>query len=127
MSAPAYWSDILRPSVGFRHDALSPMSYRSVALTLQLLAASASFADKQHARESARGISQNLGSYATGAYDAPLGSARIAAPIYLKSNIVVVETQSASAGSGPIRRTMVDTTGRPCGDRSSVRDTDSGG
>lgn len=51
------------------------------------------FAEKPHSWEIGTVVSQNLGSQAAGVYDAPMGNARIAAPLYLKTNIVVVETQ----------------------------------
>ena len=49
-------------------------------------------ADKAHQWETATVVSQNLGSTQAGAYVGPLGTGQVAAPINLKSNVVVVDT-----------------------------------
>jgi hypothetical protein len=49
-------------------------------------------AGKPHQWETATVISQSLGSTTTGVYSGPIGTGQIAAPINLRSNLVVVET-----------------------------------
>lgn len=69
------------------------MNYRSAGLVMLLLAVPRILAEKPHPWETGVVVSQNLGSQAAGVYGAPMGNATIAAPIYLKTNILVVETQ----------------------------------
>jgi hypothetical protein len=62
-------------------------------LSLLMLTISISVAaEKPHQWETATVISQNLDTSTAGAYSVPLGTGQIAAPINLKSNVVVVET-----------------------------------
>lgn len=64
-----------------------------VAFTLLVLGISISaMAEKPHQWETATVISQNLGSNPVGAYSGPVGTGQVAAPINLRSNIVVVDT-----------------------------------
>jgi hypothetical protein len=49
-------------------------------------------AEKTHLWETATVISQNLGTHEAGAYVGPLGAGQVAAPINLRSNVVVVKT-----------------------------------
>jgi len=49
-------------------------------------------AEKPHQWETAIVVSQNLGSTPAGVYSGPVGTGQIAAPISLRSNIVVVDT-----------------------------------
>jgi len=74
---------------------LIKMNRRFVHVVLLLLATSSCAsvtAEKPHQWETARVVSQNLGSSPAGVYSAPVGTGSIAAPIYLRSNIVVVDT-----------------------------------
>lgn len=50
-------------------------------------------AEKPHAGETAKVISQNLGSEQAGAYAAPIGGGAVAVPLYRRWNVVVVETE----------------------------------
>jgi len=50
-------------------------------------------AEKPHNWETAKVISQNLGSAAAGTYSAPIGDATVAVPLYRQWNVVVVETE----------------------------------
>jgi hypothetical protein len=49
---------------------------------------------KENKTEHGRVISQDLNSSNAGIYNAPVGTATVAVPIYRRSNVVVVETQS---------------------------------
>ena len=49
-------------------------------------------AEKPHQWETATVISQNLGTRQAGTYVGPLGAGQVAAPINLRSNVVVVDT-----------------------------------
>ncbi|MGO9240655.1 MAG: hypothetical protein ACLQBJ_07565 [Bryobacteraceae bacterium] len=51
-------------------------------------------AEKPHNWQRAKVIYQKVGSYQAGAYAAPIGTAAIAVPIYRRSNVVVVETDT---------------------------------
>jgi len=57
-----------------------------------LLLTSALFAEKPHVWETAKVISQNLGSERAGAYAAPIGNGAVAIPLYRQWNSVAVET-----------------------------------
>lgn len=68
------------------------MKYRFV-LPILLLSIFAAAAD-EHQWEQGRVISQDLNSSQAGTYNAPIGNASVAVPIYRRSNIVVVETDA---------------------------------
>jgi hypothetical protein len=68
------------------------MKYRFI-LPLLLLSIFAVAGDK-HQWESARVISQDVNSSQAGTYNAPIGTASVSVPIYQRSNIVVVETDT---------------------------------
>jgi len=68
------------------------MKKLGVVLPLVFLSVYAFSDEKQHTTEHATVISQSLSSSAAGTYNAPIGNATVAVPIYRKSNIVVVET-----------------------------------
>jgi hypothetical protein len=63
-------------------------------LPLVFLSVCASSDKKQHKTEHATVISQSTSSSAAGTYNAPVGNATVAVPIYRKSNLVVVETDN---------------------------------
>ena len=63
------------------------------AFSLLILVTSISVVgEKPHQWETATVISQNLGARQAGTYVGPLGAGQVAAPINLRSNVVVVET-----------------------------------
>lgn len=55
--------------------------------------AALSAADKNIAWETGMVISQDLNSQQAGTYAAPMGNARVAVPLYRRSNTVVIETE----------------------------------
>lgn len=69
------------------------MKYRFVLPILLLLSLFAAAGD-EHQWEQARVISQDLNSSQAGTYNAPIGNASVSVPIYRRSNIVVVETDT---------------------------------
>jgi hypothetical protein len=77
-------------------------------LCVVLLAAPFAFpAEKQRNWEHAKVIAQNVNSSAAGAYAAPLGTGAVAVPIYRRSNIVVVETDTYRYEWSEVGRTPV--------------------
>lgn len=63
--------------------------------------------DKEHEVEHAKVISQSMNSSQAGTYNAPIGSATVAVPLYRRSNVVVVETNDyrfewSESGNKPI-------------------------
>jgi len=65
---------------------------KATATIVVLLLSSSLLAEKPHPWETARVISQNMGSQRAGAYATPLGTGAIAVPLYRRWNVVVVET-----------------------------------
>ena len=68
------------------------MKVALAASTILLLCISA-FPEKEHQMERGTVISQNINSSQAGVYNAPIGTASVAVPIYRRTNIVVVETE----------------------------------
>lgn len=62
-------------------------------LAIFLALATSLFAEKPRNWETARVVSQNLGSERAGAYAAPMGGGAVAVPLYRRWNVVVVETE----------------------------------
>lgn len=80
---------------------------KSLAALLPLLLCISAFSEKEHEIEHGIVISQNLNSSPAGTYNAPIGTATVAVPIYRRSNIVVIETEEyrmqwTEAGTKPI-------------------------
>lgn len=72
------------------------MSRRSLKVAFSLLMMTTSvclMAENSHQWETATVVSQILGSNRAGVYVGPLGAGSIAAPINIRSNMVVVETE----------------------------------
>lgn len=61
---------------------------------LFLLLSACAFAADKHQIEHARVVSQDLNSSQAGTYNAPIGTASVSVPIYRRSNIVVVQTDT---------------------------------
>jgi hypothetical protein len=67
---------------------------RTVIFTCILALSSVAFAEKHHAYETAKVISQDFNTYNRGAVAMPIGTMIAAVPIVRRSNIVVIENGS---------------------------------